>query len=112
MNSGNFPLALRPPYGGLVPAQPNANPLTFETEKDRLLRVTEAAAYCKLSRVWIDAALTTNALRHVKLGPNTRRIWLSDLRKWLDKKTVKASPRASWNSPGRFVGAPALNPPS
>jgi excisionase family DNA binding protein len=81
-----------------VPAQPNANSPAFGTEKDRLLKVAEAAAYYHVSRVWIDAALTTNELRHVKLGPNTRRIWLSDLRKWLDKKTVKASPRASWLS--------------
>ena len=91
-------VAPKPPQGGLVPPQPNANSPSYQTEKDRLLRVTEAAAYCQVSRVWIDAALKTNELRHVKLGPNTHRIWLSDLRKWLDNKTVKASARASWLS--------------
>ena len=98
MNTPSFPLALRPPQGGIVPPQPNATAPTYETEKDRLLKVTEAAAYCQVARVWIDAALKTNELRHVKLGPNTRRIWLSDLRKWLDKKTIKASARPSWLS--------------
>jgi excisionase family DNA binding protein len=62
------------------------------------MKVAEAAAYCHVSRTWIDAALTTNELRHVKLGPGTRRIWLSDLRKWLDKKTVKAPNRPRWLS--------------
>ena len=98
MNTAGFPLALNPPCGGLVPPQPNANPLTFETERDRLLKVAEAASYCRVSRAWIDTALTTNELRHVKLGPATRRNWLSDLRKWLDKKTVKAPTRPRWLS--------------
>ena len=106
MNTANFLLVLRPPCGGLVPRQPNANPFTFETEKDRLLKVAEAAAYCQVSRTWIDAALTTNELRHVKLGPSTRRIWLSDLRKWLDKKTLKASSPPRWRSLSASVTAP------
>ena len=61
-------LALIPPHGGLVPPQPNANPLTFAPEKDRLLKVAEAVAYCHVSRTWIDAALTT------KRAP-TRQAW-------------------------------------
>jgi len=37
-----------------------------------------------------------NELRYVKLGPASHRIWLSDLKKWLEAKTVKRVPVSRW----------------
>ena len=59
-------------------------------EPDQLMKVREAAEYVKVSRDRIDGALASRELAYVILGPGTRRIWLSDLKKWLASKTVKA----------------------
>jgi len=50
--------------------------------------------FCRGSR--INAALQMNELRYVKLGPASHRIWLSDLKKWLEAKTVKRVPVSRW----------------
>jgi excisionase family DNA binding protein len=92
LDADTFPT---PPRGGVVP-QPNADALVFSPEQDRLMTPGEAAEYCKVHRSRIDAAIEMKQLRFVNMGARTRRIWLSDLKKWLASKTVKASTRASW----------------
>jgi hypothetical protein len=44
----------------------------------------------------INAALQMSELRYVKLRPATHRIWLSDLKKGLEAKTVKRVPVSGW----------------
>jgi excisionase family DNA binding protein len=70
----------------------------LQPEPNRLMTMKEAAEYCKVHRGRISAALEMKEIRVVNLGPRTNRIWLSDLKKWLDSKTVKTSTRASWLS--------------
>ena len=57
---------------------------------DRLMTIREAAAFVNVSRVRIDSAIETRELSVVELGLATRRIWRSDLEKWLDGKTSSA----------------------
>jgi excisionase family DNA binding protein len=79
-----------------APSIPFAAPPEPKPEPDRLMTPKECAAYCQVHRSRIDAALEMKQLRFVNMGARTRRIWLSDLKKWLASKTVKASTRASW----------------
>jgi hypothetical protein len=44
----------------------------------------------------INAALQMSELRYVKLRPATHRIWLSDLKKGWEAKTVKRVPVSGW----------------
>jgi excisionase family DNA binding protein len=53
------------------------------------LTIMEAAAYAKVGRRRIDAAIAMGELRYVSLGPGTRRILITDLEKWLESKTTK-----------------------
>jgi excisionase family DNA binding protein len=87
--AGRFPIVRSTP----PPMAPAAEP---KPEPDRLMTPKECAEYCKVHRGRIDAALEMRQLRFVNMGPRTRRIWLSDLKKWLASKTVKASTRANW----------------
>ncbi len=51
------------------------------------MTIKEAAAYAKVSRVRINAAIADKELRYVEFGPATRRIRLMDLEKWIESKT-------------------------
>jgi excisionase family DNA binding protein len=80
----------------IAPSIPSAAPPEPKPEPDRLMTPRECAEFCKVYRARIDAALEMRQLRFVNMGARTRRIWLSDLKKWLASKTVKASTRANW----------------
>lgn len=60
---------------------------------DRLLTIGEAAELASVSRRRIDVAVINREVPVVVLGPKTKRIKLSDLRKWIGSNTQKAVAR-------------------
>jgi len=83
----------RRPRGGVVP-EPNANPNEFKPEIDRLMTVKECAEFCNVYQGRIHAA-TDDAAPICGSWPADARIWLSDLRKWLDQKAVRPASQRS-----------------
>lgn len=60
------------------------------------MTVEQAADFVKVTRERIDAAIAKREVAVVILGPATRRIWLSDIKKWLAGKIIKALPASRW----------------
>lgn len=60
---------------------------------DRLLTVLDAATIAGVGRRRIDLAVFNREVPVVVLGPKTKRIRLSDLRKWIAANTQKAVAR-------------------
>jgi excisionase family DNA binding protein len=52
------------------------------------LTITEAAQIAKVHRSRIDDAVEDGELPYAVLGPRTKRIKLSDLRKWIASRTI------------------------
>ena len=93
----DLPITPTPPRGGVMP-EPNAKPVEFKPEIDRLMTVEEAAEYVRTTRYRILTAIQGKQIRFVDLGLRSRRIWLSDLQKWLDQKAVRAAHPTKWLS--------------
>jgi excisionase family DNA binding protein len=60
---------------------------------DRFLTIPEAAEIATVSRRRIDVAVLNREVPVVEYGERSRRIKLSDLRKWISSKTTKAVAR-------------------
>lgn len=61
---------------------------------DRLVKLAEAAKICSCDIRTIKKAVANRELRVVKLTDSEKwsvsRIWLSELHRWLETKTIKA----------------------
>ncbi len=64
-----------------------------EIDDDRLLTVVEAAEIASVSKRRLYLAALNHEIPVVVLGSKTKRIKLSDLRKWIASKTTKAVSR-------------------
>jgi excisionase family DNA binding protein len=63
-------------------------PVMDNTKDERYLTITEAAQIAKVHRSRIDDAVEDRELPYAVLGPRTKRIKLSDLRKWIASRTI------------------------
>jgi excisionase family DNA binding protein len=61
-----------------------------QTKKtDELLKFSEACALAKVNRYTLEAAVAARELTIVIMGERTRRIWKSELLRWLKTKERK-----------------------
>jgi excisionase family DNA binding protein len=63
-------------------------PVMDNTKDERYLTVAEAAVYARVGRVVIDDAIEDKEISYVVHGRRTKRIKLSDLRKWIASRTI------------------------
>jgi excisionase family DNA binding protein len=66
---------------------------SYQIDDDRFLTIPEAAEIASVGRRRIYVAVLEYELPVVRLGPKTKRIKLSELRKWIASKTTKVVAR-------------------